>query len=212
MDTLPQKSLDIEDCFLCELPPDLIVRKSRHFVALAGLGPVVDGYCLLAATAHTRSMADVSKDLRAERSTSLSSLRSALLQLFGSCLVTEHGRMAVCSDNIGHDNHCFHAHFLLFPGAPDITQDSSSYFLNNKVFHDINDALSYAATFDEYFLVSKNEHEHTVFSGPLNMPRQLARVLVAAKLDRLDLGDWKNAPRREEAVRIAAELRAGLFP
>jgi diadenosine tetraphosphate (Ap4A) HIT family hydrolase len=202
--------MDIENCFLCELPSDLVISETQHFAVLAGLGPIVNGYCLLAAKTHTRSMADVPQDLRSERSQFLLTLRSSLIKLFGSCLVTEHGRMAVCSDDIEHDSHCFHAHFLLFPGAPDIIHTAATYFLNNRSFGEIDDALAYAATFDEYFLASSSKDEHFVFSGPLNMPRQLARILVAAKLGRLDTADWKVSPRREEAIQIAAELRSGL--
>lgn len=197
-------------CFLCDLPTDLIIFETSNFVALAGLGPIVDGYCLLASKMHTRSMADVPDQLRAERSQALLRLRSFLTDQYGSCRVTEHGRMAVCTDDTEHDHHCFHAHFLLFPGAPDITSVSSSYFRQSKHFGDIEEALTYAASFDEYFLSSESGDRHTLFAGPLNMPRQLARILVASQLGRLNIADWKQAPRRDDALRIAHSLRSRL--
>jgi hypothetical protein len=49
--------------------------------------------------------------------------RNVLSRRFGRCLGTEHGRMAVCTDDPGnHEAHCFHVHFLLFSGARDVSE------------------------------------------------------------------------------------------
>jgi diadenosine tetraphosphate (Ap4A) HIT family hydrolase len=55
-------------CFICSPSPELVFLESKNFYALAGLGPVVDGYCIIAAKSHVKSMADVPAALLDERS------------------------------------------------------------------------------------------------------------------------------------------------
>jgi diadenosine tetraphosphate (Ap4A) HIT family hydrolase len=81
-------------CFLCSPAPDLVFLESENFYALAGLGPVVDGYCVVAAKAHFRSMADIPEALHGERGGFLTVLRSKLSARYGACLITEHGRVS----------------------------------------------------------------------------------------------------------------------
>ena len=199
-------SLQDPNCFLCAPPSDLVFRESEHFIALAGLGPVVDGYCVVAAKAHTRSMADIPRSLELQRSSFVNGLRQELTAKFGSCLVTEHGRMAVCGSD-EHDHHCFHAHFLFFPGAPDIAQEAVSYFLTVRDFDALEDALQAGSLLEEYFLVSPTMDRYSIFATPLNAPRQLARVLVASRMGNLEQADWKLHPNREASLRIADTLR-----
>jgi diadenosine tetraphosphate (Ap4A) HIT family hydrolase len=199
-------SLPDSNCFLCDPPSDLVFRETEHFIALAGLGPVVDGYCVVAAKAHTRSMADIPRSLKLQRSSFVNSLRQELTAKFGSCLITEHGRMAVCSSG-EHDHHCFHAHFLFFPGAPDIAQNAASYFLTVRDFDNLEEALQAGSQLDEYLLVSPSMDQYSIFATPLHAPRQLARLLVAFRIGNLELADWKLHPNRETSVRIANTLR-----
>ena len=75
-----------DECFLCSPSEDLQFFESENFFALAGLGPVVDGYCVIAAKAHSRSMADITANLRAERAEFVQKLRDLLTSRYGSCL------------------------------------------------------------------------------------------------------------------------------
>jgi hypothetical protein len=73
--------------------------------------------------------------------------------MYGTCLITEHGRMAVCATD-EHDHHCFHAHFLVFPGTGDISPLASSYFAKAVEFSTLETALASAALHPEYLLTS----------------------------------------------------------
>src|SRR5437660_1680945 len=88
-------------CFLCEPPADLIFHESANFLGIAGLGPIGEGYCLMAAKQHVKSMADIPVPLRPERDELVEKFRDRLSRRHGSCLVTEHGRAALCVDEIG---------------------------------------------------------------------------------------------------------------
>jgi hypothetical protein len=127
--------------------------------------------------------------------------------MYGSCLVTEHGRMAVCAAD-DHDHHCFHAHFLVFPGTEDVLSLASSYFAKTDEFSAIETALADAAMHPEYLVTSPDPSHVFIHSTPLNAPRQLARFLVAWKVGNPHLADWKAWPQRERAISIADTLRA----
>lgn len=197
------------DCFLCDPSHDLVFLDREGFVALAGLGPIVDGYSLIAAKAHVRSMADLPAELHPDLDFFVNMVRSRLTKKYGSCLITEHGRMGICvEDADGFDEHCLHAHFLVFPGASDISEVARTYFGNSQIFGDLATALFQARLCEEeYVLVSPTPEQVTVFSKPLNIPRQLARYLVAHCSDAMHLADWRSHPNLEQARSIAGELR-----
>ena len=197
-----------QDCFLCEPSRDLVFLDRGGFVALAGLGPVVEGYSLVAAKAHVRSMADVPVGSQAERDLFVSTVRTQLAKYYGSCLITEHGRIGACvDDSAGVDAHCLHAHFLLFPGAADVSGLARSYFVKMETFDAFPTALAQAKHYTEYMLVSPEPDKVNIFSGPLNIPRQLARYLVAHGSNTLHLADWRSCPNLDQARSTAVELR-----
>ena len=117
--------------------------------------------------------------------------------------------MAVCSEVNGqHDPHCFHSHFLVFPGAHDVSEMAHSYFGKMETFSELEIALSQAALYEEYVLISPTPECFNIFSAPLNMPRQLARFLVANRAKTPLFADWRPHPNRERAVTIASDLRS----
>jgi hypothetical protein len=119
--TMPQEDEGIgaaapeRACFLCDPAADLVFFEHGDFFALAGLGPVVEGYALFGTRAHIKSMADVPCTMRRERDTSIGWLRDQLSRKFGRCLVTEHGRMAVCADDVTTRLTAFTRTFYYFP-------------------------------------------------------------------------------------------------
>lgn len=208
-ETIVRSSLHakLENCFLCDPDHELLCWQGASFNVVAGLGPVVDGFCLVSTNEHIPSMADVGTALATTRDSTIASIRKAVTHRFGSCLVTEHGRVPVCrEDGDQHSAHCFHAHFLLFPGADDITPAALSYYRHSKEFESGADAMHYASSASNYLYISPTDLEHLVLTGPLNAPRQLARTLVALTTGRIDLADWQMSPNRQRAQEIAKEL------
>lgn len=53
------EALPVDGCFLCHLPERLVYDESDHFIAMLGLGPVIEGYSLIAAREHAPSMLDL---------------------------------------------------------------------------------------------------------------------------------------------------------
>jgi hypothetical protein len=194
-------------CFLCSPANDLAIADRANFRLIAGLGPIVDNYHIIASHFHTRSMADLAtEDPRAIDE--LVALRTEIEATVGPSLVTEHGRVPVCRDDgDDHELHCHHAHMLVFPGAPGIDAIVSRYYSSSAAFSALHQALYHAANLEAYLLVSPTPSSFIVYSDPLNAPRQLARTAVAYTLNEFNKADWRARPDRGEAARIGRRLR-----
>lgn len=197
-----------QQCFLCNPPNDLVYASSEHGIALCGLGPLSDGYSVVASREHVGSVADLSPRCP-EFLQFANHVRSFLSSEFGSCIVTEHGRVPVCVDVSGtSDAHCFHAHLLFFAGVPDITAAAVPYFAKKQQYGTLEEAAAAAKDNSEYFLVSGSPARASVLTRPGRLIRQFARVLVADAIGKPELTNWRTRPQRHQAVAEAARLRA----
>ncbi len=197
-----------QNCFLCNPPNDLVYARSEHAIALAGLGPLLPGYTVLGAVAHSGCAADLAEGPRQDLLSHAQRIRGTLSATFGRTLVTEHGRYPVCDFINNTSPHCYHAHFLMFPAAPDVPEsDAAKHFERAESFAALADALNYARENTEYFLFSPEESRFVVFTKPREYVPQLARLLVASKLGIPLQANWRQFPRRAEACHTAANLR-----
>jgi hypothetical protein len=199
--------LEDKACFLCAPEADLIYASNTSAFALCGLGPIVPGYSLVATTRHTASAADAIAE-SSELPEFAEQIREILASRHGNCFVTEHGRVPVCFDPSGtSDPHCYHAHFLLFPGVPDIVKAAKPYFAQIREANALKGALELAQQEKEYFLISPSPTEAYIMSRPGRLIRQFARVLVADATGNRDLANWRKYPNRESCVSTAKSLR-----
>ena len=196
-----------EGCFLCKPDPSLVVDLRSNAFAMVGLGPITSKYCVLSARMHVRSLADLCLE-RPQAIADIENLRDRLRAGGDDLLMTEHGRVPVCRDGGDlHDEHCFHGHALLFAAKTDISGQASSFYSVSAKFADLQSAMEHAALQEHYLLVSPSADRHFVFSGPLNVPRQLSRTLVAIAEGVSHQADWRSDPRHEEARQMAESLR-----
>ena len=199
------------DCFLCGPDSDLVYCSKPMGFAMCGLGPIVRGYSLIATHRHIRSCADAAGCEEYGFLAFASDVRAKLTSYYGQCLLAEHGRMPVCADiSNDSDPHCYHAHFLMFPGTPAIEDKAISYFSRADRVASLEDAIEMARAYEEYFLFSSDPECFLVMGGSERIIRQLARLIVAESLGCLELADWRTHAKRDEAVSAAMELR-GLF-
>jgi hypothetical protein len=203
-------SLMEDACFLCLPSPELAFLESQNFYALAGLGPIVDGYWLLY---HRGESARKINGRRPTGDDPRKELVFSAREKQAHCDVRKLPYNRAWSDDgmyDEHDHHCFHAHLLAFPGANDVSAFADSYFAASQAFSKLDDALAHGAQCDEYLLVSPSTNSFTIFSTPLNVPRQLARYLVAWNTGNAHLADWRAWPQRDRAIAIAEGLRSAL--
>jgi hypothetical protein len=204
---------DVAECFLCSPDAKLIYFTNGAGFALCGLGPILPRYSLVASHDHIHSAADLDTSEMAGFVALTSRVRDKLAALHGSCLLTEHGRLPVCvapGTSVGTDPHCYHAHFLLFPDAPEVEQQARRYFRRIEEASVLSDALVAARAHEEYFLCSPHPNRFLIMSRPGKLIRQFARLLVAESLGKPELANWRRHPDYDVAVTNSANLR-GVF-
>lgn len=195
------------NCFLCRPDPRLMVQRGASSFWMTGLGPIVPNYSLIASYTHSRSYADVyaASTCVAEE---LVDIRVRIEGHLGPILLTEHGRVPVCRREADqHEQHCYHAHILVFPGAPSILSLASSYYRKCQSFPSLQEALAFAGDTDSYMLISPTQSQYNILHEPLNIPRQLARFLVAHQIGEADKADWRQLPNYAETISAATSLR-----
>ena len=196
------------DCFLCSPDEALIYARTADGTALCGLGPIVKDYSVVGTTLHVRSAADalisgIDGFLRFAEE-----IRAFLISTHGSCLLTEHGRVPVCSGAPGeHESHCFHAHFLFFPSGPDVTDEVTKQCELISTSNSLIEALISASDLPDYLLISPTPQNFRVFRRLGRLPRQFARHLVASELGFPELSDWRLHAGCSNAKQAAVALR-----
>ncbi len=195
------------DCFLCYPNRLLLVHASNDGQVLAGLGPVVDGYCVISSRKHVQS-SDLTLAQRTAYCGYVEEVRKLLSRKFGSCLITEHGKLPVCFADETPDQHCFHPHFLAFPSAPNIQLEAHNFFDSSQVFNELSAAVEFGMSKPQYLLVSPSSSICEVFYDVSVLPRQVARALVAEVLGKPGIADWRKHPNQDGAESIAKNLRA----
>jgi hypothetical protein len=194
-------------CFLCDPEPEFTWLVSDRFRAVLGLGPIGEGYSLIATREHAPSMFDLDADDAAELVEFTGEVRSRLGELYGPCVIAEHGRVSPCIAPAvrRHEPHCLHAHRLVFPGHGHVDLDGIAPWLRAER-HDSFELAGRQFTWPgQYVYVEQADGTCEVAGIRRPLPRQFLRAVVAAEQGRPELADWRSFPGRE---RLAAAQRA----
>ena len=196
------------NCFLCSPDEALVYTRTAAGTALCGLGPIVKDYSVVGTSLHVRSAADALMSGIDVFLSFAEEIRAFLIAQNGSCLLTEHGRVPVCAGGAGaHESHCFHAHFLLFPSAPDVMDEVAKQCESFSTANSLIDALDSASDLPDYFLISPDPDSYRVLRSQGRLPRQFARHMVASALGLPELADWRLHAGYSNAKQNAAVLR-----
>lgn len=200
-----REEVDRKDCFLCHPAGKLLAHVGRNYFTMAGLGPFTDGYAVVATLSHGTIEQAVPPSLTQDLAEYAMAIQERLTTHYGSCILTEHGKMPICNAS---GSHCYHPHFLLFPGVSDPTKKVRDYFgCPGEQFQTLHQALSFASTIENYLLVSASTIEYLVFPVENGLPRQFARLIVAEDLALPDLASWQTYPDAAWAIKNAEYLR-----
>ena len=194
-------------CFLCDPEPEFTWLASDSFRAVLGLGPIGEGYSLIATREHAPSMFDLDSAEAAELVDFTAEVRSRLGELYGPCVVTEHGRVSPCVAPAirRHEPHCLHAHRLVFPGHARVDLHAIAPWLGAEHHGSFEVALRNFTWPGQYAYVEHADGSCDVAGVRRPLPRQFLRAVVAAEQGRPELADWRSFPGRE---RLAAAQRA----
>jgi hypothetical protein len=189
------RSNETSSCFLCDPEPEYTWANSEHFRAILGIGPVGEGFTLIAAREHESSMLDVPSDQVDDLIAFTDLVRRRLDARYGSTVVAEHGRIAPCVEPgvQKHEPHCLHAHRLVFTGASRIDLAATAPRMEICQFADFETARDYYEDKGQYLYVEDDDGVQVGrIDGPL--PRQFLRAIVALEQGRPHLADWRKQP------------------
>lgn len=198
-----------QDCFLCRPKAALLVDVSPAGYAVAGLGPLADGYTVVATHDHVRGLAAVPVETRRLYADYTMTVASRLSKQYGSCFIIEHGNMAICGvgDATGRA-HCLHPHFLLVPDTRCSVDPFVEHFgSEHSAFGSLAEAVQYGADRGQYVLAGDTSGMFHVFLPNGDLPRQFARALLAEQLGLVDRASWRDTPDPDWTARNAHAIR-----
>jgi hypothetical protein len=197
---LEQEETGRKDCFLCR-PNTLLISSVREgSCAIAGLGPIVQGYSIVGTREHGPLTQFSEEQIRGYATHVLQS-HHALKRLFGTCLITEHGNLPICALEDDNRTHCYHPHMLLFPGVSSIEDGCEEYFTGaQSSYSDLATALLTERNRGHYLLVAEDPQRVLCFHPKGDLPRQFARLLVAESMSRPELASWRDVPNASLAL------------
>jgi hypothetical protein len=186
-----------QECFLCAPNQDWVYLKDDKFFTMLGLGPLTEGYSLLATRSHTPSMLDL-PHADAKLLCEFSELvRQHLRPHYGEVIITEHGRIPACvhRDKGPREAHCFHAHRLVFTADEDL-----SGYLNGcgLEVNEYSSFMDFRRRFDwqgEYLYYERADGTCLAAAAPYRLVRRFFRHKMAEHLGTPELADWTEFPR-----------------
>jgi hypothetical protein len=183
---------------------------SEYFYVILGLGPIIEGYVLLVAKQHIRSMLDLPIRMRRSYESEKSRLKHIVTRAYGPTIITEHGRIQAClaEDEEARDNLCFHAHQLFFPISTDLRSLSKEGPFTN-VFEGASlfDLNISSLEDEEYLLFEDAKGIVTVHIVRGKCPRQFMRYLVARSIGKPELSNWATYPEWDKIARAKSHYQ-----
>lgn len=182
------------NCFFCNPDRRRIVQESSNFYAILGLGPIVEGYTVIASKQHHKSTLDLPDALLNEQINFSLSTRDVLARIYGPSIVVEHGRIKACTslEVDPHEDHCFHAHQLIFPVSVDLLPLLEFFGYPAKQFSSLSDARRSVDPKNEYLLFQDSGGNLNLAEVPHPCRRQFMRYLVGLELGHEQLADWRR--------------------
>lgn len=195
----------VQSCFLCKPDQRLIYEEDSNLYAMLGLGPIVEGYSLLATKDHVPSMLDLTMQEVEHFFEFTQLVRRRLIRHYGEVIITEHGRVPLCEyrDKSGHESHCFHAHRLIFPLSIDLSPTLNAFGLRIQEYESFIEARKYFDWKGEYLYYERPDGSCLLATSPRRIMRQFFRYQVAAWTGHPEFASWRRYPQLEviEAAR-----------
>lgn len=157
----------------------VLLRSDRAYL-FAGLGPIVDGYIIIApyrcyGPTAVQSFADATPDLIDEIILLRGLVREFYIERFGqSGMHFEHGRSGVCHSGPG-TSHCYHAHLCCYPVSHELWEDMPG--LDVVMLDGLSD-LAQTVEGRSYLLVQCSRVDPKAAAGSAQREQWPARVVL----------------------------------
>jgi cytidylate kinase len=210
-----------EGCFFCDPERWRTIFTGRWTQVLAGAGPLIPGYTLLAPLTHTNTVAELPGLEAAEFLAVFEVLLRALRNQYRPGYTAyEHGRTGSCAILEAKEDlstYCHHAHRVVLPRPTDTLPRIRSRFRDATSLEQGNSLLRHAGT-PYVFYESGTPSAGTVrvaLSGADDLPSQFMRRILTEELRTGRDWNWIRELHLEEMIETTALLRGefvGLYP
>lgn len=175
---------------------------------MLGLGPIVEGYSLIATTYHFPSMIDLPLGEIESLIDFTAHVRNLLMKPFGNAVITEHGRVAPCIDKNKdkQEAHCFHAHRLVFPTEVDFTNVFEEHNLEVQEYSTFLECKQKFEWKGEYLYYERPDGSCLIAPAPMKLARQFFRYKIADAIGHPELASWKDYPMLKVVERAKVKL------
>ena len=181
-------------------PRDTILFRSKNFVLLPSIGPLVCGHAMVVSRTHYPSLASMPHEIIREYEDMVRVLFK-LPEIGGNLVEAEHGSTVNCSAGA-----CVaHTHIHLFPGCV-----KHHDFLDGKLrlTDTLADLASIQGLSEPYISVRANLGKVTMFDAA-SVPTQAIRRILCERLGQTNW-DWRTEPRNSVIDETVAFWKAAL--
>ncbi len=192
-------------CFLCSPNSNLVYQSNDLFFAMLAYGPIVEGYSLIATREHIPSMMDLDQGAARALVEFSDRVREQLTRHYGDVIITEHGRVGLCAQG-RHEQHCYHAHCLVFPVVCDLEQDLRNHNMMPRAYPSFLVAHGEYQHAGEYLYFERPDKSCVIAPTSKSLGRQFFRHRVAARVRVPWLADWKRYPRFDVVAAASQRL------
>ncbi|MEZ5030502.1 MAG: hypothetical protein R2787_03800 [Saprospiraceae bacterium] len=176
-------------CRFCNPPEkDRIIFESSNFYVMLSLGPIVEGYSLIVSKSHLDCSGIYNKELGEEFDRIANSLKTLMIQEYGSCLFYEHGRAGSCLQLDDGSKHCYHAHMHCIPTDIKLNEIICKDFAPKNIDSWEGFRFDYQMKFSPYLFV--DDGQKTIYYVDKPIRRQYLRFHLANEIGSPELWDW----------------------
>ncbi len=163
------------------------IYQDQHFVVVAALGQMVEGWLLIIPRIHCTSISTLPEQFQKVFSEITDRVRSKLQEIYGSVILFEHGSI---SQN-GTAGACIeHAHLHVVPGNLDLQSSLSAAFELTPI---PNMSTLWLSPPKQDYLYYETDNKECLLIQPNNpLPCQYFRRLVAEAIGCPDNWDWRT--------------------
>lgn len=186
--------------------PSRTIFNTNHFVVIASLGQIVEGYLLILSKKHYYSMAHLTDDCYEELDLLYSRTKLLLSSVYCPPIIFEHGPMPIENElhfsAIGGGSCVDHAHFHFVPFP--VSSDHLISFLKERFpSRPISnfEALKIQANRNmPYFFIETPKGERYIFDVPFPPPSQYLRQLLSNEIGVPERWNWRIHPETERVL------------
>ena len=195
----------MDNCLLCneyERYKYRIIFETKNFFITPSIGGFVEGYLLICSKRHYIGMSSLEPSLFEELSWVKNKVNALLSKHYSVPLFFEHGpikdKRGICCIN--------HAHLHAVPIEEDILGEITKNFKGRK----INNLIELKKQQEKnipYFYYENQKGEKFVFELEHSVPSQYMRQLIAVKIGKQELWDWRTNPCWENFHETLGKLK-----